>query len=313
MSAEESAGAQAEQQRTRAGSALALAAYSWWGLVPIYFKAVAHVGALEVLAHRVVWSVPLLFGLAALQRRVRSGLEAVRTPLTALTLAATTTLIATNWFTFIWAVSSDRVLQASLGYYINPLVSVALGFVFLQERLRRLQTLAVILATIGVVYLTLSYGEFPGVALILAVSFGLYGLLRKTAKVDSVVGLGVETTVLLPLAIGYAVHLWLRGKMSFTSVSFGTDVLLIAAGAVTAIPLLCFTAAARRLRLATIGFLQYLAPTGHFLLAVVLYDEAFTIHHLICFAFIWTALGLYTWDTLVLRSRLRRVAGRNGP
>jgi len=285
------------RRQARAGVAYGLAAYAWWGLVPIYFKAVVFVGALEVLAHRVVWSVVLLSLLMLFQRRWRAALEVLRSPRTALTLAGTTVLIASNWFVFIWAVGHDRVLESSLGYFINPLVNVLLGFVFLGERLTRWQSASVLLAGAGVAYLTLSYGRFPWIALVLAGSFGVYGLLRKTAPVGSLVGLTVETSLLCPLALGYLVWLRARGDAAFGAGSVGVDVLLALAGVVTAVPLLWFASAARRLRLATVGFLQYLAPTGHFLLAVLTFGEPFTRTHLVSFACIWTALAVYSIDT----------------
>lgn len=277
--------------------AYGVAAYLWWGLVPVYFKAVAHVTPGEVLAHRVIWSVVLLAVLMRIYGRWPGAAAALRDRKTILTLLGTTTLIAANWFVFIWAVDHDRVLEASLGYFINPLVNVLLGLVFLRERLRRWQMVSVALAALGVTYLTLSYGSLPAVALVLAGTFGFYGLLRKTAKVDALVGLTIETTLLAPLAFAYLVYLTSRRECCFGTQAWQTDVLLAAAGVVTAVPLLWFTKAARRLRLATLGFLQYLAPTGHFLLAVVAFGETFTQAHLVSFACIWAALLIYSVDT----------------
>ena len=281
----------------RAGVIYGVAAYSWWGLVPIYFKAVVSVPAMQILAHRIVWSVVLLAGLILVQNRWRAVVTALRDRRTAATLCGTAILIAANWLVFIWAVANDCVLQASLGYFINPLVNVLLGFVFLGERLRRWQSFSVLLAMIGVTYLTVTYGEFPWIAFVLAFSFGFYGLLRKTASADSVSGLAVETTLLAPLAVAYLCYLAVEGSGSLGTVSRGMDGLLLAAGVVTAVPLVWFAKAARRLRLATLGFLQYIAPMGHFLLAVVLYDEPFTQSHLISFMCIWVALLVYSMDT----------------
>jgi len=282
----------------RAGVAYGIAAYAWWGLVPVYFKAVAHVPALEVLAHRVIWSVVLLAALIVLKSRWREAASAMRRRRTAVTLLVTTVLIACNWLIFIYAVATDRLLEASLGYFINPLVNVLLGFVFLGERLRRWQTISVALAAVGVLYLTLGYGRFPWIALALAASFGLYGLLRKTAPVDALIGLTVETTLLLPLALAYVLIAGATGAGKFAAGSWSDSILLVSAGIVTAVPLLWFTNAARRLRLATLGFLQYLAPTGHFLLAVAAYGETFTTAHLLAFGCIWTALAIYSIDTV---------------
>ena len=303
------------RRAARAGVGYGVAAYGWWGLVPVYFKAVAHVAPAEVLAHRIIWSVVLLAVLMRIYGRWRAAVAALRSRSTVITLLGTTTLIALNWFVFIWAVVHDRVLEASLGYFINPLVNVLLGFVFLRERLRRWQMLSVALAAVGVAYLTFNYGQVPIIALVLAGSFGLYGLLRKTAKVDALTGLTVETTLLAPLALAYLGVLAWGHECSFGTESWRTSGLLALGGVITAVPLLWFTNAARRLRLATLGFLQYLAPTGHFLLAVVAYGEPFSQVHLICFACIWTALVIYSIDTVTHApgGTLKGVDERNEP
>ncbi len=287
-----------EQRSARAGVIYGLAAYGWWGLVPIYFKLVVQVPAVEVLAHRVVWSVLLLAVWMRIRGRWRVAAVALRDRSTVLTLLGTTTLIAGNWYLFIWAVGHDRILQASLGYFINPLVNVLLGFVFLGERLRKWQTVSVALAAAGVIYLTVGYGRFPWIALILAGSFGSYGLLRKVAPVDALIGLTAETLLLLPLALAYLVYAGVGQHLTFGHGPRTLDLLLMAAGVVTAVPLLWFTNAAKRLRLATMGFLQYLAPTGHFLLAVIVYREPFVLDHAITFGCIWTALAVYSFDTV---------------
>ncbi|MCK4872548.1 MAG: EamA family transporter RarD [Phycisphaerales bacterium] len=290
-------------RRARVGVTYGLFAYAAWGLVPIYFKAVAHVPAMEVLAHRIIWSVVLLTLLILVRRQGHAVRTALRSPRLCLTLAATTALIAVNWFVFIWAIAHDRVLEASLGYFINPLVSILLGFLFLKERLRAWQMVGLVLATIGVIARTVSLGELPIISLTLAGTFGLYGLLRKTAPVDSLVGLTIETLLLIPAAIAYVVFLACRGESSFVAGSLSTDVLLILAGVVTAVPLLWFTGAVRRVRLTTLGFLQYVAPTGNFILAVFVYREAFRIDQLVSFLFIWIALVIYTIDAARHRPR----------
>ena len=282
---------------TRVGVAHGVAAYVWWGLVPIYFKAVTDVPALEVLAHRILWSVLLLAVWLRLRGRWSAAIAALVNPRAIVTLLVTTVLIAGNWYVFIWAVDHNEVLQSSLGYFINPLVNVLLGLVFLRERLRRWQAIAVVLAAAGVLHLTIAYGRFPWIALYLATSFGFYGLLRKTAPVDAPVGLTVETALLLPFALAYMAHAKVTGNLAFGASTRGMDLLLVLAGVVTALPLLWFTNAARRLRLVTLGFLQYLAPTGHFLLAVCLYREPFTAAHGVAFACIWAALAIYSIDT----------------
>lgn len=286
----------------RVGVLYGLAAYGFWGMFPLYFKAVRHVRPEEVLAHRIVWSAVLLAVLVHWRGRWAAALGAVRDRRVMPTLLASTLLIAINWYTYILAVTHNHVLQASLGYFINPLVNVFLGYVFLGERLRLLQKVSVAMAAAGVLYLTLSFGRFPWIALVLASSFGLYGLLRKTVRVEALAGLAVETVLLAPIAALYMAQLAAESRLAFWHVSTGTDGLLLLAGVVTAIPLLWFTNAARRLRLSTMGFLQYLSPTGNFLLAVLVFSEPFSRDHLVTFTCIWTALAVYTLDT-ALKSR----------
>lgn len=294
----------AEDASTRVGLMYGIAAYGWWGLVPIYFKAVAHVPALEVLAHRVAWSAVLLIVLMRWLRRWPTALDLVRGRRTRVALAATTVIIAINWGVFIWAVQRGWVLQASLGYFINPLVNVLLGYVFLRERLAPWQKVSVALAACGVTYMASGAEGFPWLAMVLATSFGFYGLLRKWARIDALGGLTIETLALLPASIAYLWYAQATGGLSFWNVSRGTDLLLILGGVITAVPLLWFGHAAGRLRLATLGFLQYIAPTGQFLLAVLAYGETFTVRHGVSFAFIWTALVIYSAD-MVVRARRR--------
>jgi len=291
--------------------AYGLSAYLVWGLVPIYFKAVAHIAPLEVVAHRVVWSVVLLVALNLVLGRGRAAVRAVAKRRTLLTLLGTTGLIAVNWYLFIWAVGHNLVLQASLGYFINPLVNVMLGFVFLGERLRPLQRVSVALAGLVVVALAVAGGAFPWIALTLAFSFGFYGLLRKTAPVDGLTGLTTETLLLLPAALAYIAYAGRTGVAAFSWDGWPDNALLIFSGVVTAIPLLLFTAGARRLRYATMGFMQYVAPTGHFLLAVFLYREPFDSIRALTFGMIWVALILYTVDTVRASRQSVRIAGRD--
>lgn len=280
----------------RAGVLFGVAAYGLWGVFPLYFKAIRNVPPLEVLAHRIIWSLAFLSLLLLIRRHWRSVVTSLRQRRTVALLAATTLLIAANWLVFIWAVTTDHVLQASLGYFINPLVNVVFGVVFLRERLRDWQKLSVALAAIGVGYLTIASGQFPLVALFLAITFGMYGLLRKIAQVESLVGLTIETALLTPAALAHLAWQMVHGTAVFGASTARMNVLLLLAGVVTATPLLCFTAAARRLKLATLGFLQYLAPTGHFLCAVFAFDEPFSSVQAIAFAFIWTALLVYSAD-----------------
>ena len=287
----------ASHNSSRRGVGYGLAAYVLWGFFPLFFKQLAHVPPLEVLAHRIVWSmVTLLLFVAAAH-----GWGKVRTTLAdagaVLVLCGTTLLIAVNWFVFILAVDRGDVLQSSFGYFINPLVSVLLGFLFLGERLRRLQLVSLLAAWIGVVILTLHHGTLPWVALVLAVTFGLYGLLRKTVAADALTGLFIETLLLFPFAAGYLIFLGTTGRGAFRGGSAGTTFFLCMAGVITAIPLLWFAASARRLRLMTVGFMQYITPTMHFVLAVSAFGEPLSRSHLAAFACIWSGLALYSYDT----------------
>jgi len=286
---------------TRRGVYYGLGCYLAWGVIPVYFKAVKSVPPIEVLAHRVIWSVVFLAALLQLKRGWPTIAAALRNWRTMTALGASTILIACNWYTYIWAVGNNQVVEASLGYYINPLVSVVLGFVFLRERMRSLQWLAVALAAIAVTYLTVRLGKPPVISLILAFTFGLYGLLRKVASVGALAGLAIETTMLAPIAIGFLIWRSRTGELIFLHETTRLDLLLAAGGVVTAVPLLWFANAARRLRLSTIGVMQYLAPTLQLLLGAVVYHEATTTHHWMTFAAIWTALIVYTVDALASR------------
>jgi chloramphenicol-sensitive protein RarD len=279
-----------------AGLTFGITAYLVWGFFPIYFKAIAAVPPLQVVSHRIVWSVAFLALLINRRSRWSDLRNALAERSSLLILLGTSILIATNWLVFIIAVEHGQVLQSSLGYFITPFVSVLLGLLFLKERLRRLQLASLLLAAAGVIILTARLGGFPWTALILALTFGSYGLLRKVVKADSLTGLTVETIILAPVACGYLIFVAWRGDGVFLAAGMRTSLLLASAGVVTAVPLLLFSAAARRLRLATIGFLQYITPTLHFLLAVLVYDEQFTSTHLASFALIWAGLAVYSWD-----------------
>jgi chloramphenicol-sensitive protein RarD len=276
------------------GFAAAVAAYSAWGLFPAYFKALRGVPALEVLAHRVVWSMAFLALLVSARGRWGDFAGAFRGR-RLLPYVASTALISTNWLVFIWAVDAGRVLESSLGYFIAPLVNVLLGVVFLRERLGPVQRAAVAIAALGVAALVARLGAFPWVSLALALSFGLYGLVRKQARIDAVVGLLVETALLAPVALAFLGARAAAGAGAFGSTPRLT-LLLAAAGVLTALPLIWFAMGVRTLRLSTMGLLQYIAPSGQLLLAVALYRERFTDAHALAFACIWTSLALCTWD-----------------
>ena len=256
------------------------------------------VPAFEIILHRIVWSFIFLVPLIILMRRWQEFIVAFKSARTLLILLFTALIVGGNWLLYIWAVNSGYLLQASLGYYINPLVNVVLGVVFLKERLRPLQILSVALATVGVIYLTVYYGEFPWIALTLAVTFGFYGLIRKVAPVGSLVGLTVETLLLSIPAMLYLVYLDSHGQGTIFRVSLKLDLMLMGCAPLTAIPLLCFTLGARRLYLSTLGLLQYIAPSCMFILAVFLFREPFSSAQVVTFILIWTALAIYSTDSM---------------
>ncbi|HEX8639964.1 MAG TPA: EamA family transporter RarD [Allosphingosinicella sp.] len=297
-----------DHSRTRAGFLLGAGAYLLWGVLPLYFKALDHVGPTEIVAHRILWSLFFLGALVTIWRRWGAIRAAVTTGKVLVTLTVTSILIAINWLTYIYAVVSGHVLEGSLGYYLNPLVNVLLGVVLLKERLTRGQVAATLLAGGGVAVLAAGAGSALWISLTLAASFALYGFLRKVAPVDSLEGLSVETALLAPPALGWVLWLYASGSGGFTRVGLATDLLLVLGGAVTAIPLLLFTAAARRLPYSTLGFLQYIAPSLQFLLAVLAFGEPLTTSHLVCFAAIWTALAIFTVEGW--RAGRRRAAAR---
>lgn len=292
----------------RNGLILGLSAYALWGVLPVYFKAIDHVSAPEIVAHRIVWSLLFLVLLATAWRRWPGIRAALTTPRVAMTLALTALLIGANWLIWIYAVVSGHVLEGSLGYYLNPLVNVVFGVFLLKERLTRGQVAAVFLAGAGVAILAAGASGAIWISLSLAASFASYGFLRKVAPVDSVEGLTIETAYLTPLAIGWLLWLQSRGESGFLAGDVPTDILLFAGGVITAVPLLLFTAAARRLPYSTLGFLQYIAPSAQFLLAVTVYGESFTLAHAICFGAIWTALAIFAFEGIRMSAKARAAA-----
>jgi len=283
-----------------------IAAFTTWGLIPVYWKLLKDVPASEILAHRFVWTSAFLIGLLSWRRRwpeVKKTLQSRRATLYCLSSGAA---VAVNWFFFIYAVNIGRIIETSLGYFMLPLVNVFFGAVFLRERLTRLQLASVALATIAVLYLTFGYGYFPWIAVALCTTFGLYGLLRKKSGTAAIPGLFLETALLVPIAIGYLFLLKANGTLIFDRGGWLLSILLASTGIVTAVPLFWFGFAARHLRLTTIGFLQYLSPTGSFFLGVFLYHEPFTRGYLITFVLIWIALVVFTGEA-VMRWRSARV------
>jgi len=288
----------------RVGVGAALSAYIFWGLAPIYFKQIQSVAALEVIAHRILWSIPVLAGFLLL-RDGRAFWQRFRLPFrTVMALLVTGSLVACNWLIFVWAVVNDQILPTSLGYFIGPLVYFLLGYLFLQERLTRIQLISVLIAAAGTLYLAWFLGTPPWISLGLAISFGTYGLLRKRLDVGPMVGLLWETLLLAPLALVFMAWSLSSGQLSFASGSARLDILLALAGLVTTLPLIWFNLAARTLTLTTLGFFQYIAPTLTFMLAVFVYGEPFTQGHAVAFGCIWFALAMVSLESLI-RSRSR--------
>jgi chloramphenicol-sensitive protein RarD len=275
-----------------------IGAYTLWGLFPIYWRLLKQVPATEILAHRIVWSLAFVALLLILQRDWQwiKGTIHDRRTMVVYTLAAI--LLSINWFTYIWAVNAGYVVEASLGYFINPLVNFMLGVIFFKEKLRGGQVAAVILAVLGVVYLTVSYGSLPWIALVLAFSFGTYGLIKKTASLESMHGFSLETAVLFLPALGFLLYRGASGVGAFMHLGTATTLLLILAGPVTSIPLLMFGYAARSIPLSMLGFIQYITPTMQFMLGVFVYNEPFPTSRLVGFSMIWLALLLYSIESV---------------
>ncbi len=288
------------------GGAYAAAAFGAWGVLPVYFHVMAFVPPLELLSHRIVWSVVLLAVLVTVLGRWPAIRAALADGRTRLMLLGSTTFICINWLTFIWAVSAERVMEISLGYYINPLVNVVLGLLVLRERLSVPQAVAVGLAALGVANLALTTTGLPWPSLVVALSFGFYGLIRKTTRVESIEGLFLETSLVGPLALGFLLVLGVQGAGQFTAAGPGQALMLVASGLITSLPLIWFASGARRISYIAVGFFQYLAPTGHFLLAVFAFGEPFTRDHAVTFVCIWTALAIFSVDRVRQAGRDRR-------
>jgi len=286
------------QSEVKKGAIYAGFSYFIWGLLPIYWKFIQHVSAEEILANRIIWSFFFMAAILLITKKwglFKETIQGFRTHkklMAALIVASL--LISGNWYIYIWAVNNDHMVEASLGYYINPLVSVLLGMIVFREKLSVSQYVSFALALLGVLILTISYGLFPWVSIILALSFGLYGLAKKKIKLDADIGLALETMAVTPIAFLYMVLLSYKGVQSFLAVSINTDFLLIGAGAVTAIPLLYFAKGAQRIPLSTLGFIQFLSPTITLILGVFVYHETFSKTHFISFMFIWVAITLFT-------------------
>ncbi|MCF1426934.1 MAG: EamA family transporter RarD [Shewanella sp.] len=297
-----------ENTEHRKGVILALCAYSMWGFAPLYFKLLDQVSATEILLHRIIWSFVFMLMLMLFAGNFKKVREVLKRPNQLGILCVTSVLIAGNWLLFIWAVNNDHMLDASLGYYINPLFNVMLGMLFLGERLRKLQWVAVSLAAMGVLTQIISFGSVPIVSIGLATSFGLYALLRKKVNIDAQSGLLLETALLVPLAIGYIIWMPQDASANMLTNSCDMNLLLMAAGIVTSVPLLCFASAAIRIPLTILGFFQYIGPSIMFLLAILLFGEPFNMEKSVTFGFIWLALIAFTADMVYKGRRKMKAA-----
>lgn len=302
-----SAPKQIDLKDSKAGFLSGLAAYTMWGLFPIYFVAMRHVPALELLAHRIVWSVP--FGLLILlfRKQIKDTLRALAKPKTVALLTIAAIALAANWGVYIWAIQQNQIFQGSLGYYINPLLYVLVAVVFFKEKLSALQGLAIAFAFIGVAILTIKGGVFPGISLFLAFSFTVYGVLRKQIDVGAMPGLFIEVLVLILPAAGMLWYLSTQGSLSWGNFDTKTDILIIFAGPLTVLPLLAFAFAARRIQLSTLGILQYIGPTMQFGCAIY-FGEPFTVAHAWCFGFIWLGVGIFAFDAIRKNKRTPKPA-----
>ena len=287
----------------RKGALAGMGAYVLWGLFPIYWRLLERVPALEILAHRMIWSLVFVAVILTVQKDWRWLGLVLRNRKTVVTYTIAAILLSVNWGTYIWAVNAGYVVEASLGYFINPLVNVLLGVAFLGEKLRIGQVVAVLLAGLGVVYLTVSYGSLPWISLVLAFTFGLYGLIKKTAALESMHGFSLETLVLFLPALVYLLYREAAGVGAFVHLGLVPTLLLILAGPVTSVPLLLFGYAARRVPLSMLGFLQYIAPTLQFILGVFVYIEPFPPARLVGFCIIWVALLVYSLEGVLFSRR----------
>lgn len=290
---------QPDPERNAAGGmAFLLPAYLVWGLSPLFWKQLSHVSSFELLLHRTLWSLIFLLVIIFSQKRGAELVQIIKTPSTLGILSVTTLILAFNWYLFIWAVNHGEVLQASLAYYINPLIIVFLGMVVLKEKLRRLQKAALMIAGLGVAYYTLFLGQFPWIAIAIAISFAGYGLIHKMISVQPLPGLCIETLLLSIPSLGYLGGLYSDGTGAMLTINLTTDLLLVSTCLVTGLPLLFFTIGTKRSSLTTVGFTQYIAPCCSFMLAVFYYKEPFSHEKLVTFVLIWVALGIYTLDSI---------------
>jgi chloramphenicol-sensitive protein RarD len=292
----------------RQGFLYALGAYTIWGIFPIYWKALHQVSAIELIGHRIIWSFLTLLSVLTFSGQVGVFWNYLSHSQTRHYYLLAALLISVNWLVYVWGVNTGHIVETSLGYFINPLLSVFLGVVVLRERLRPLQWLPILLAAAGVLYLTLVYGRVPWIALTLAFTFALYGLVKKLAPLNSLHGLSLETAILFLPALAYLLYEEIQGRATFLHTDTRTTLLLLAAGLVTTVPLLMFASAARRIPLSAIGLMQYIAPSLQFLIGVLIYHEPFNRHHLLGFSLVWMALAIFAAE-MIAQERRRRPVG----
>lgn len=294
----------------KSGVLWAIGSYLIWGIMPVYWKSLEHVASAEILTSRIVWAFILTLAVVLLMKNGQHLKEDIKTLWGSQkdfwALFAASALVSTNWFVYIWAVNHNYIVQTSLGYYINPLISVLLGIFFLKEKLSRAQQVAFLLAATGVIILTVSYGKFPWLAFTLAVTFAVYGLIKKQIKLDALRGLTIETLFIAPFAVIYYIWLFTKGNAVFLSSDIKTDILLILTGAATALPLIMYAKGVQRIPLYMAGFLQYIAPTMMLFLGVIIYKETFGKIDLLSFAFIWSALLLFTISKLIEVMKMKK-------
>jgi len=296
-----------EQQRARAGFIYTFSAFALWGLMPVYMKAIAHISATEILANRIIWSIPVALVFLLLAGRTRDIVRVVKMPSKLLAVAACATVISINWGLYVWAIAAERTIEAALGYYINPLISIALGMILLGEKLDRIQLFALVLACVAVAILTYAAGELPWVALVLAGSFAVYGLIKKTVDIGPTQGFMLEVLILSVVAIPYLFYLSSIGQLILGSTAENTYWLL-GCGPVTAVPLILFAFGAKRLQLATVGLMQYIAPSMIFLTGIFVFKEPFSRIQFFAFVLIWIAIALYSWSGIRGFRKLRSAA-----
>jgi chloramphenicol-sensitive protein RarD len=295
-------------KRHKQGVIYTTVAFVAWGVLPFYWKILDFVPAVQILAHRIIWSFVFISIILVIRKKVLPAKTAMQVE-GRKRLLLPSILIGINWFTYVYAVNSDRLVEASMGYYINPLLSVILGIVVLKERLNMLQIVAFLIACTGVLYLTIDYGKFPWIAVLLACAFALYGLFKKTTKVEPMPGLMLETLYLSPIALGIIFYGMIMGRGALFRISIGTDLFLIVAGVVTVMPLYWFAEGARRIPLSSVGFLQYIAPTLMLFIGIFVFREPFTGAHLVSFGLVWLALALYSLTLIGISRRARGNAG----